>query len=395
MVLTDKQEEGLRTAIARYRAGEKYVVISGYAGTGKSTLVKFIIEALDIDPNDVAYATYTGKAAEVLRKKGCPNAMTTHRLLYEFWPREGGGFYKKPKATLDYNVIVIDEISMLPIDMVELLFSHPVYVICLGDPFQLPPVEKDTANHLLDNPHVFLDQIMRQAEESDIIRMSMKIRNGELLQPYKGNDIQIVRPTELVTGMLTWADEVLVATNAKRVYYNNQIRALLNLPAQPTTGDKVICLRNYWDDCTFLGDPIVNGTIGILQHPVEQKIVYPYFAHTTVKSSQVINTSIKIGESDCISEVNIDKNLINGGDYSLDWRDVYKLGKLKEKYGDYIPREYAYGYAITTHKAQGSQWEKVLVLEERFPFDKIEHQRWLYTAVTRAEQKCVVVAANS
>lgn len=154
-------------------------------------------------------------------------------------------------------------------------------------------------------------------------------------------------------------------------------------------------MRNYWDDCTFLGDPIVNGTIGVLQHPVEQKIVYPYFAHTIVKSSQVINTSIKIGESDCISDVNIDKNLINGGDYSLDWRDVYKLGKLKEKYGDYIPREYAYGYAITCHKSQGSSWEKVLVLEERFPFDKIEHQRWLYTAVTRAEQKCVVVAANS
>ena len=70
MILTAKQEQGLKIAVQRHKDGEKYTVISGYAGTGKSTLVKFIISALDIDDNRVCYTAFTGKAAEVLRKKG-------------------------------------------------------------------------------------------------------------------------------------------------------------------------------------------------------------------------------------------------------------------------------------------------------------------------------------
>ena len=69
----------------------------------------------------------------------------------------------------------------------------------------------------------------------------------------------------------------------------------------------------------------------------------------------------------------------------------YKLGKLKHKYGEIVPKEFDYAYAITVHKAQGSEWSKVVVLEEQFPFDKIEHARWLYTACTRASNKLVLV----
>ena len=131
MELTKKQSEGLKIAIARYRNNEKYTVISGYAqtGTGKSTLVKFIIEALDVEPSKVAYATFTGKAAEVLRKKGNANAMTLHRLLYDSIPKPGGGFIRKPKLQLDYNVIVVDEVSMVPKSMIDMLLHHKVYII--------------------------------------------------------------------------------------------------------------------------------------------------------------------------------------------------------------------------------------------------------------------------
>ena len=134
MVLTAKQEEGLRIAVDRFNNHEKYTVIAGYAGTGKSTLVKFIIEALDPEKNKVAYACFTGKAAEVLRKKGNKNAMTLHRLLYESIPKPAGGYYHKPKARLDYTIVVVDEISMVPKVLVDELFKHKVYVICLGDP---------------------------------------------------------------------------------------------------------------------------------------------------------------------------------------------------------------------------------------------------------------------
>jgi ATP-dependent exoDNAse (exonuclease V) alpha subunit len=69
----------------------------------------------------------------------------------------------------------------------------------------------------------------------------------------------------------------------------------------------------------------------------------------------------------------------------------YKLGKLRSKYGEIVPKEFTYAYAITTHKSQGSEWDKVVVLEEKFPFDKNEHARWLYTACTRASEKLVLV----
>lgn len=107
------------------------------AGTGKSTLVKFIVAALDIDENYVAYIAYTGKAAKVLREKGCHDAMTAHRLLYQSFPRTDGTFYHKIKRPLDwpYKLIIVDEISMLPKELWDLLLSHHIHVICLGDPF--------------------------------------------------------------------------------------------------------------------------------------------------------------------------------------------------------------------------------------------------------------------
>lgn len=89
--------------------------------------------------------------------------------------------------------------------------------------------------------------------------------------------------------------------------------------------------------------------------------------------------------------LNMDPKIIQGGESELEWRDKYKLGKLRDKIGDVIPKEFAYGYAITCWKAQGSEWDKVLVVEEGFPYNKLEHQKFLYTACTRASQKLVLV----
>ena len=128
MKLTNAQQKGLEIAVARHKSREEDTVISGYAGTGKSTLVRFIIDALDVDEDKVAYATYTGKAAEVLRKKGNPNAMTLHRLLYDSIPRQGGGFIRIPKKQLDYSIVVVDEVSMVPKTMVDMLLAHRIYI---------------------------------------------------------------------------------------------------------------------------------------------------------------------------------------------------------------------------------------------------------------------------
>ena len=110
MTLTEDQEKGLKIILDRYKLGYKYVTICGYAGTGKSTLIKFAIEALGVPKDKIAYATFTEKATKVLRKKGNEGACTLHKLLYDHFPKPGGGFIRKPKTSLDYDVVVDDEV---------------------------------------------------------------------------------------------------------------------------------------------------------------------------------------------------------------------------------------------------------------------------------------------
>ena len=395
MELNEKQKNGLTLALQRYKNKEKYTVIAGYAGAGKSTLVRFIIEELKtygVKETDVCFACFTGKAAQVLLKKGNKNVITLHKLLYKSIPKESGGFVRIPNPSIPYKIVVVDEVSMAPKTLMDLLFKHNVYVICLGDPFQLPPVDKKEDNHLLDAPHIFLDEIMRQAQESEIIQLSMAIRENRPIEAFQGKEVQILNKEELNTGMLTWADQILVATNATRVSINTQMRKLLNFGEQPQDGDKIICLRNYWDCFSDNEEPLVNGTIGILKNSFLTKRYLPRIVKSTDGLSH-----IDLIMGDFISDsgmyfhsLEMDKKMIDTGEFSLDWKTVYQLNR-NPKTRDIPPLEFTYGYAITCHKAQGSEWDKVLVIEEKFPFDKTEHARWLYTAVTRSSEKLVLV----
>ena len=391
MILTPRQEEGLKIAIQRYINHEKYTVISGYAGTGKSTLVKFITQSLPgIDPDvDVVFATFTGKAAQVLMSKGNRNAMTLHRLLYESIPRPDGTFLRRPRLTIDFPIVIVDEVSMAPKDMMELLFNHhDIYVICLGDPFQLPPINKDTDNHLLDNPHVFLDEVMRQAKDSEIIRLTMDIREGKEIKDFNGKDVKVYNQQNLNTGMLMWADQIISGTNRTRTEINNQIRQLLERGKNPEEGDKVICLRNYWDDWADNGDYLVNGTIGYLKNVYSSfNVIPPFFGGKTI---DVIRADFTSDTDADYGELQMDTKEILTGERCLDNKTIYRLMRSK-RYAHLVPYEFTYGYCITCHKAQGSQWDKVLVIEEGFPFSKEEHSRWLYTAATRAIDKLVIV----
>ena len=392
MELTPKQQEGLKIALERHKANEKYTVIAGFAGTGKSTLVKFIIDALDVDQNKVAYATYTGKAAEVLRKKGNPNAMTLHKLLYDSIPRQGGGFIRIPKKMLEYKIIVVDEVSMVPKSMIGMLLNHKVYVIFLGDPFQLPQIDKKETHILLDKPHIFLDQVMRQAAESEIIQLTMKIRNGEQINFMNGKEVIIAPKASLVTGHLTWADQIICATNASRISLNNQMREILGYSGLPQDGERMICLRNYWEDFSEDGSSsLVNGMTGIIKNPFESFRMAPMYVKMENHKMDIVQGEFISDDGKTFNSVEMDKGMITTGEFSLDWRETYALGQLKNKIGDIVPREFTFGYAITCHKSQGSEWDKVLVIEERFPFDKKEHARWLYTACTRAAKKLVLV----
>ena len=391
MRLTYKQEQGLKIALERFAAGEKYTVISGFAGTGKSTLVKFIIAALcncGIHEEDVCFCAFTGKACNVLQKKGNENVLTLHKLLYEHIPKREGGFFRKKKEALEYRVIVVDECSMMPKDLMEDLHRHQnVYIIYLGDPFQLPPIDKNADNHLLDKPHVFLDEIMRQAQESEIIRLTMDIRAGKIPQYCDGNEVKVVQ--ELYTGMMTWADQMICGTNATRVAINNQMRQLLGRGDMPEDGDKLICLRNYWDIFSEDGSPLVNGTIGFLGESYDSFFRVPQWAGDEGEVLMTCGNFVSDG-AEIYKGLEMDKKLILTGNKSLSWKTSWKLSKSKKQtFPD--PLEFTYGYAITCHKSQGSEWDKVLVIEEKFPYATIEHARWLYTACTRSVSKLVLV----
>ena len=392
MELTEDQKKGLKIILDRYKLGYKYVTICGYAGTGKSTLIKFAIEALGVPKDKIAYATFTGKAAEVLRKKGNEGACTLHKLLYDHFPKPGGGFIRKPKTSIGYKIVVVDEISMAPKSMIEMLLKHDCFCIFVGDNFQLPMIDKNEGHDYLENRHIFLSQVMRQAAESEIIQISMKIRNGEPIDFMKGKEVIIIPKSELVEGHLTWADQILCGTNATRENINRQMREIYGFSGLPQDGEKMICLRNYWDDCADNGDALVNGTTGILRNPFETFRMIPNYIPIDNHRMDVIQGDFVTSDGSTFNSVEMDKKfLIDGVKCITDGKILFRLGKLKNKIGDIVPREFAFGYAITTHKAQGSEWDKVLVIEEKFPFSKEEHARWLYTAVTRASEKLVLV----
>ena len=387
MILTNKQEQGLHIAIDRYNHNEAWTCIAGYAGTGKSTLVKFIVSALNIDPIDVCYIAFTGKASLVLREKGCSNAMTAHKLLYKSFPKKDGTFTHIPKYPLDwpYKLIVVDEISMLPKEIWELLLSHHIHVIALGDPGQLPPIGE--SNGVLDHPHIFLDEIMRQAQESEIIRLTMDIREGKPLIPFKGNEVQVITQDELVEGMFTWPDQVIAGKNDTRRKINTMIRSYLNLgDISPKDGDKVICLKNDWDCVSPCGDVLVNGTIGQVYN-IKHKTGVPFINNALIVdflSDEWTMEDVEVSPQDLFFRgLNIDEKMITTGEpliNSSNWRRFPKAIQ---------PKLFDYGYCITCHKSQGSEYNKILVLEEFLRGS--EHKKWLYTAATRAKEKLVIV----
>ena len=348
------------------------------AGTGKTTLVQFIIKELKLKNEHVTYIAYTGRAALILRNKGCPNAKTAHKLLYYSEEKTDGTFVHKPRKNLEGNfkLIVCDEASMMPQEMIDLLLSHGVHVLFLGDQAQLPPIEGE--QDILKEPHVFLTEITRQALDNPIIKMSMDVREGKPFV-YGGNKQCRVIPRNKVTnGLLLGADIIIVGKNVTRHKINEYVRQLKwgdKYTENPIDGDRVICLKNKWDTVGSNGDPLINGQLGQLKN-IRIQDIPPY--------GTILIADFLSDDGGLYNNLMIDYKLMLTGQTTINsdnWKQFASWPKLFE---------FAYGHAVTAHKSQGSEFNRVIVYDEAFG-DAEQKRRWRYTSVTRSSSQLVVV----
>lgn len=306
--------------------------------------------------------------------------------------RKNGTFYLQRKRYIDYKVVVVDEVSMLPKTMWNLLLSHRKYVIACGDPGQLPVLFPDEDNHVLDHPHIFLDEIMRQAQDSEIIRFSMWIRQGKPIGafPVANEQVMVCRKKQEIPEMYEWADQVICATNEKRIDINNIVRARQDRGPTPEVGDKIIGLTNHWDFLSTNGQwALTNGVIGTITNFQVMPYFYPPYIYDKEIKFMFTGMDIDNGRFEAIP---IDYQAILTGEQSLTNKDIYKINQYVKDYGGPdAPYFFAYAYAITCWKAQGSEFDKVLLIEENHPFDRDTHIKYLYTGITRAKSKLVLI----
>lgn len=408
IMLNKGQQKALEKTIQAYKRGESHIVISGPAGSGKSFLIKHIISVIEKmndeygEKTQVAYVAPTGKAAAVLRQNGNSSAQTIHKFLYIYkQDSETGDFNKHLKAReqLKADIVVVDEVGMVDVEFIKVLQTFDdLFIIYCGDAAQLPPVSKKSDNHLLDNPDITLTEIMRQANGSDIIDIATDVRLGKPLTIYNGTDTKVMSKSSLSTGMLLWADVIICATNKTRAWLNQEVRKLKGYTSDLCEGERLICLHNYDRKLSEIDkEPLVNGTIGVARNIRLKRIRY---SNLITLELPVIDLYLE-DNSDWYENIVLDTKVLIGDTSMLSWEDkkaIKQYWKIRRKANPKkkitaptLPYEFTYCQAATCHKLQGSSAPKVLIYEENFPFDKEEHKRWLYTAITRASEKVVVL----
>ncbi len=332
----------------------------GYAGTGKTTLAKHVAEGVD---GKVLFASFTGKAAQVMRNKGCNGASTIHSLIYR--ARESGE--QVPQFDLwddapasKAELIVVDECSMVDAELGRDLMSFNVPLLVLGDPAQLPPV--NGAGFFTDFvPDAMLTEVHRQAEDNPIIRLSMEVRSGRTLSKQSYGATEVLAREDLDPSRVMEADQVLVGRNHTRRTYNARLRLRRGIEGSlPAAGEKLVCLRN-------------NKRKGLLNGGL-------FEVTTRGRGSPIVKLTVRPEES------------ATAKPFKVSVRPECFTAKIEDVAWDQRKRydEFDYGYVLTVHKAQGSEWDDVVLFDESSAFGE-SRQRWLYTGITRASKRLTIV----
>lgn len=395
MEWTAEQQGAIDAVLNWHGPGAGVFRLFGYAGTGKTTIAKSIAENVG---GNVIFAAFTGKAALVLNSKGCYGARTIHSLIYI--PRakcsenltkirekmeaekdedilrelraefvEESDNLKRPAFNLnldselrDADLLILDEVSMVDMQIGQDLESFGCPILALGDPAQLPPV-RGSGYFTNEQPDYLLEEIHRQDEGSTILCLATAVRAGRTLAYRDDEDARVVPKGTCSTADMAEFDQIICGTNKVRRAINRRIREQLGFESPlPEIGDRLICLRNdsdsgllngsQWDVCGVQDD---------------------------IDGEKLILSIAAAGDEDAYTfEVTAHKNYFLGTEDEISHYDIRTA------------QCFDFSYAITCHKSQGSSWPNVCVINESGVF-RHDAARWLYTACTRASERLTII----
>lgn len=384
--LNEDQLAFVKGAKKWFKKGNKQrLELSGGAGTGKSTTISAAIEEIGLKPDEVLFTAPTGKAAQVLTRKGC-FTKTIHSTIYNYSLDsvkdesgnpiiKNGRTVKKPTFTLkeelppQTKLIVLDEAPMAGAKLGKDLESFGIPILATGDLQQLPPVLD--ADYFLKEPDYVLRKIMRQNEGDPIIYLAQLATNGEPIPFGKYGPRCYVIPRELMTDkMLIQSDINICGRNLTRDYLNHYIRENILGITKPmlTKGEKIICRKNNWGE--YIEDDIflVNGMMGFVDN-----------VYLDEYDGRKFNIDFR---PDFTEEVF--KNL------SVDYKHLFSPSGKQVGAGFSTYNKFELANAISVHLSQGSQYPNVTFYSERMGTRDF-YNRLMYTGITRAESGLILI----
>jgi len=357
MIFTDEQKQVIRDILKSLSDGQEIITFGGIGGSGKSTICSFILNALNRKGLRYHPCAFTGKAANVMRKKGMKTATTIHSSIYSpvtDLETKSVTWIMKPwdEVTGQIDGFLVDEASMVSKEIHEDLASYNLPIIYVGDHGQLEPI--GTSFNLMKDPMYKLETVHRNAGE--ISHFANHLRKGNPPSTFEWQkQVQIVYPHAVKDEHYSKVDQVICAFNKTRVGINEKVRSYKKIDlSYIAKNEKIICLRNNKRLCIF------NGMQAIV---------------TKIRSKN---------RFDFISDGRLYENILYDPD---------QFGKIKNDFEFKQEKNpFDYAYAITAHKSQGDEFGSVIGYEERC--DKWDHVRWSYTVASRAKRSLIWVSSN-
>lgn len=392
------------------KRGFGVVFIVGFAGVGKTTMIRMIAKEFD----SLHVVTPTGKAAVRVREATRLMAETVHRWMYYPKPvgRSGRITFKR-RSQQDLHVkrfLVLDEASMIGPDIWKDLHAacveHEIKLVCIGDGFQLPPVQpRGEAPFSILEPEfaarlgaerIEMTEVLRQAKDSPVVRASMLLRQGYGARAF--SELPRISPAQFYNVAVQTYKHlgvIICHRNITRFKLNANIRYCLGIQDDlPRAGEPLLVLKNNYALGLFNGESIPFPGWG--REPAESRQVLDEYANSSelarfgtfelngAENSNVVATL-------CVEELygRLSASPYAVGKAASDWSEAYNFGAN-------TPHLHAnFGYVYTAHRSQGSQWPYVLaIIEPSVRLNEDDGQRWAYTAITRAEKNAAVYFGN-